>query len=89
MKKFFLTTALVALVMPAMAQQFNYSVSGTYDKDGKTIYLIDKLTDKAIDSTIVADNKFAFSGTADMDACWQSEPRTALGVPYFSTTAHQ
>ncbi len=68
MKKFFLTTALVALVMPAMAQQFNYSVSGTYDKDGKTIYLIDKLTDKAIDSTIVADNKFAFSGTADMDA---------------------
>ena len=53
--------------MPSVAQQVNYSVSGTYTDNGKKIYLIDKLTDKAIDSTVVANGKFAFSGTAEVD----------------------
>ena len=45
-----------------------YAVSGTYAANGKMVYLIDELTEKAIDSTVVADGKFAFSGTADKDA---------------------
>ena len=68
MKKMFLMAALVAAAVPTMAQQVKYSVSGTYAKDGKKIYLIDQLTDKAIDSMAVAGGKFSFSGTADKDA---------------------
>jgi thiol-disulfide isomerase/thioredoxin len=68
MKKIFLMAALVAAALPTMAQQLKYFVSGTYAKDGNTVYLIDRLTDKAIDSVVVADSKFAFSGTADKDA---------------------
>jgi thiol-disulfide isomerase/thioredoxin len=51
-----------------MAQKINYAVSGTYAKDGKTVYLTDRLTEKNIDSTTVANGKFAFNGTADKDA---------------------
>ena len=49
--------ALVAMVMPCMSQQLNYSVSGTYTDEGKMVYLIDYLTDNAIDSMVVADGK--------------------------------
>ena len=63
-----LMVALVAIVMPAMAQQVKYSVSGTYANDGKKIYLMDQLTNKVIDSMVVANGKFSFSGTADKDA---------------------
>jgi thiol-disulfide isomerase/thioredoxin len=59
---------LVAAAIPTMAQQVKYSVSGQYADDGKTVYLIDQLSEKAIDSTVVANGKFAFSGTADKDA---------------------
>ena len=45
-----------------------YAVSGTFAEDGKKVYLIDQLADKAIDSTVVADGKFSFTGTADKDA---------------------
>ena len=48
--------------------QVQYAVSGTYAANGKTVYLIDELTEKAIDSTVVANGKFIFSGTADKDA---------------------
>ena len=68
MKKIFLMAAFAAAALPTMAQKVNYSVSGTYAKDGQTIYLIERLTDKQIDSTKVADGKFAFTGTADKDA---------------------
>jgi len=68
MRKMILMVALVAIVMPAMAQQVKYSVSGTYANDGKKIYLMDQLTNKVIDSMVVANGKFSFSGTADKDA---------------------
>ena len=68
MKKFFLTAALAVAVLPMMAQKTNYSVSGTYAKDGKTVYLSARLTEETIDSTTVANGKFAFNGTADKDA---------------------
>ncbi len=68
MKKFFLTAALAVAVLPMMAQTVNYSVSGTYAKDGQTVYLEARLTGENIDSTKVANGKFAFNGTADKDA---------------------
>ena len=68
MKKVLFIAVLIATTMPSVAQQVKYSVSGIYADNGKKIYLIDKLTDKAIDSTVVANGKFAFSGTADKDA---------------------
>ena len=48
--------------------QVRYVVSGTFAADGKTVYLIDELTGKKIDSTVVADGKFSFTGTAAQDA---------------------
>ena len=48
--------------------QVKYAISGTYTENGKKVYLIDLLTGKAIDSMVVADGKFSFSGTADKDA---------------------
>ena len=68
MKKSFLLAALIAAAMPSIAQQVKYSVSGTCDKEGKKVYLIDKLTDSEIDSVVVTGGKFSFSGTTDKDA---------------------
>ena len=48
--------------------QVKYSVSGTYAENGKKVYLKDELTEKNIDSTLVAEGKFSFTGTADKDA---------------------
>ena len=67
MKKVFVLAALAIAAVPSMAQ-VKYAVSGTYAEDGKKVYLIDQLTEKKIDSTLVADNKFSFTGTADQDA---------------------
>ena len=67
MKKVLLIAAFAIAAVPSMAQ-VQYTVSGTYDGNGKTVYLIDELTEKAIDSTVVADGKFTFTGTADKDA---------------------
>lgn len=67
-KKTFLLGALVAMAMPAVAQQVDYAVSGICADNGKTVYLMDRVTDKAIDSTVVADGKFVFKGTAEKDA---------------------
>ena len=67
-KKVFVFAALIAAAVPTMAQQVNYTVSGIYADNGKKIYLIDKLADKAIDSMVVAGGKFSFSGTAQKDA---------------------
>ena len=68
MKKRLMTAAIVAVVLPTMAQQVKYSVSGTYAEDGKTVYLIDQQTEKGIDSVVVSNGKFAFNGAADKDA---------------------
>ena len=60
--------ALISLQMPCMAQQLNYSISGISADEGKKIYLIDNLTEIAIDSMVIADGKFSFSGSAAKDA---------------------
>ena len=75
-----LLVALAAAVMPSMAQgqlvgevespemQVKYVVSGTFAGDGKKVYLTDQLTESCIDSVVVADGKFSFTGTAARDA---------------------
>jgi len=68
MKKILLLATLIAAFSPLQAQRLNYSVSGTSSGDGQKIYLIDKLTDRSIDSVLVADGKFSFTGTASKDA---------------------
>ena len=54
MRRCIMFFALIAMVMPCMAQQLNYSVSGTYAEEGKKVYLIDNLKEIAIDSVVVA-----------------------------------
>ena len=67
MKKVLVISAFVIAAVSSMAQ-VEYTVSGTFAENGKQIYLIDELKEKAIDSTVVADGKFSFTGTADKDA---------------------
>ena len=67
-KSVLLLAVVIALAMPSMAQQLNFSVKGTYGEDGKKIYLIDKLTESTIDSVVVSSGKFSFAGTAQKDA---------------------
>ena len=59
--------AFVLAAVTAMAQ-VKFVVSGIYTENGKKVYLIDELTEKKIDSTVVSNGKFSFSGTADKDA---------------------
>ena len=59
---------LCAMTQGSRAQQVNYSVGGTCAGNGQTVYLIDRLTGKAVDSVVVAAGQFAFSGTAARDA---------------------
>jgi thiol-disulfide isomerase/thioredoxin len=68
MRNLLFMALVVAGAIPSMAQQVKYSVSGTYADDGKKIYLLDQLTAKAIDSMVVANGQFSFSGAADKDA---------------------
>ena len=66
-QKVFLLAVYLLAAMPSMAQ-VQYAVSGMFVENGKKVYLIDELTEKAIDSVVVADGKFAFAGTAEKDA---------------------
>ena len=50
------------------AQQVKYTVKGVSNENGKMVYLEDRLISKAVDSTVVANGKFAFKGQADKDA---------------------
>ena len=60
--------AAFAIAAVSSMAQVKYTISGTYDANGKKIYLKDELTEKNIDSTLVAEGKFSFTGTADKDA---------------------
>ena len=67
MKKAFMLAASVIAAVSSMAQ-VKFEVSGTFAENGKMVYLVDRLSSKSIDSMVVADGKFSFSGTADKDA---------------------
>ena len=68
MKKVLLIAAMVAAVMPAMAQQTKYSVSGISSDNGSMVYLTNQNNSQFLDSTVVTNGKFAFAGTVDKDA---------------------
>ena len=78
MKKILFLSALL-LTVSAQAQrlrvgersseiQVKYTVKGVSKENGKMVYLEDRLTSKAVDSTVVAKGKFSFKGQADKDA---------------------
>ena len=64
-KNLIVTCAIMLTAMSAGAQQVKYTVKGVSNENGKMVYLEDRLTSKAVDSTIVAKGKFAFKGQAD------------------------
>ncbi len=68
MKKILLIAAMVAVVMPGMAQQTKYSVSGISSDNGSVVYLTNQNNMVLIDSTAVAEGKFVFAGAVDKDA---------------------
>ena len=79
MKKLIIAVCAFALCVSAQAQrlrvgehssgmQVKYTVKGVSNENGKMVYLEDRLTSKAVDSTIVTNGKFAFKGQADKDA---------------------
>ena len=82
MKKVFLLTAFVLAAVPSMAQ-VQYAVSGTLADNGKLVYLIDELTEQKIDSTVVANGKFSFTGTADKDALLAVRARSSSWTTEF------
>lgn len=61
---------LAALAVTACASDGTkiFTVSGTFTENGSKVYLIDQLTETAIDSAVVSDGKFSFTGTAAQDA---------------------
>ena len=84
MKKVLFFTSLVIAALPSIAQ-VKYTVSGIYAKNGQKVYLKDELTEKNIDSTLVADNKFSFRGTADKDALMAVKTQqTNLAFEFFN-----
>ena len=68
MKKYLILLTVAIMTAISAQAQVKYAVNGTYDGNGKKVYLIDELTENKIDSVVVANGKFAFSGTADNDA---------------------
>ncbi|MBO4625069.1 MAG: AhpC/TSA family protein [Bacteroidales bacterium] len=61
---------LAALVISACASDGTkkYTINGTYTENDKKVYLMDQLTETAIDTAVVVDGKFSFTGKADKDA---------------------
>ena len=85
MKKILLIAAMVAAVMPAMAQKTKYSVSGISSDNGRTVYLTNQNNMIFIDSTIVAEGKFAFAGAVDKDALLSVSLKNAdWQTPFFN-----
>ena len=68
MKKILVLAALIAVMLPTVAQQVKYTVNGICKNDGATIMLFNRLNNQEIGTTVVADGKFSISGTADKDA---------------------
>ena len=82
-KVLFVATFAIAAV--SATAQVKYTVSGTYAANGKKVYLKDELTEKNIDSTLVAGGKFDFSGTADKDALMEVRAQDGnLAIEFFN-----
>ena len=61
---------LIVLVTTSCASDGikNYTVNGSFTENGRKVYLMDQLTETAIDSAVVSDGKFSFTGSAAQDA---------------------
>ena len=68
MKKVMVIAALLTTTLSTGAQQVKYAIDGISNGNGNTVYLIDRLTNNFVDSTVVKDGKFAFTGEAGKDA---------------------
>ena len=68
MKQKLWMAALMLAALPAGAQQVKYTVNGVSNNNGATIKLVNRQTNQEVGSTVVADGKFSFSGSAEKDA---------------------
>ena len=67
MKKVLVLAALIAATLPTEAQQVKYTVNGISKNNGNTVKLVNRQTRETFTS-VVADGKFSFTGTAEKDA---------------------
>ena len=67
MKKLLFMAALIAATLSAEAQQVKYTVNGISKNNGKQVKLMNRQT-REVFTSVVADGKFSFNGTADKDA---------------------
>lgn len=68
MKRIVFLCSVAAAALTACTPSASYTVSGivpdnTYN--GKTVYMVDEALSKAVDSAVVADGKFTFTGSID------------------------
>ena len=68
MKKVLSFAALMVAVMPMEAQQVKYTINGMSSNNGETAYVIDRLTNQAVDSAKVVDGRFTMKGSAEKNA---------------------
>ena len=68
MKKVMFIAALMLAALPTEAQQVKFTVNGISKDNGATVMLLNRQTRQQIATTIVANDKFTLSGTAEKDA---------------------
>ena len=64
----FLLSASALLIMACTQDNTRYSVRGTAPEDGRTVYLLDMITNEPINSTVVSGGTFQMKGKAPRDA---------------------
>ncbi len=65
MKKVLAIAALMTVALSVGAQEVKFTVNGVCDKNGATINLLNRQTNKPVATTTVANGKFTFSGSAE------------------------
>ena len=83
MKKILVIAALMTAAVSSWAQQVKYTVNGISKDNGNTVFLVDRLTNSPIDSTVVKDGKFTFSGEAEKDAFMAVSPKKGSWMTVF------
>ncbi|MBP5798854.1 MAG: AhpC/TSA family protein [Prevotella sp.] len=68
MKKILFLAALILAALPTEAQQVKFTVNGISKSNGATVTLLNRQTRQQVATTVVANNKFTLSGTAEKDA---------------------
>lgn len=68
MKKLFVIAALMVAALPLMAQEVKFTVNGISKDNGKTVAIVDRLTNQTLGQAVVADGKFSIEGSAEKDA---------------------